>query len=206
MDALALDAAAAKTGLSDQLIAVSGNGTAVSAAQAAQACALAPGDIVLALDSDAAGRAGTERWLHALVLERRRVVRLAALPDGIDPADWVAQRGAAGLGAFGVGLADQSCTPPRMPGRELARICLSRARDPIRDSAKEILAIARLTAGHGAAELLGQAEQEMTRLGWNPRGAFGTYLRTQAAQDLQDRPPAVGPNATTPAPARALHR
>ena len=27
----------------------------------------------------------------------------------------------------------------------------------------------------------------MTRQGWNPRGIFGHYLRSQAVQDLRDR-------------------
>lgn len=66
LDAPAIAATAADAGLTDRVIPVSANGTAVSGPQAAQVCALAPAGIVLALDGDDAGRAGTERWLDAL--------------------------------------------------------------------------------------------------------------------------------------------
>ena len=171
------------------MIPVSANGTAVSGPQAAQVCALAPAGIVLALDGDDAGRAGIERWLDALTLQRHRLPKVAALPDRVDPADWLAERGSGGLAAFGAnaGADDAAGARPRMPGRELVRACLPRARNPIRDTAHDILAAAKLTHGHDALQLIRQAEDEMTRQGWNPRGIFGHYLRSQAVQDLRDR-------------------
>jgi hypothetical protein len=74
-----------------------------------------------------------------------------------------------------------------MPGRELVRAGLPRARNPVRDAAHDILAAAKLTHGHDALQLIRQAEAEMTRQGWNPRGIFGHYVRSQAVQDLRDR-------------------
>jgi DNA primase len=189
LDALAIAATAAGADRADRVIPVSANGTAVSGPQAAQVCALAPAGIVLALDGDDAGRAGTERWLDALTLQRHRLPKVATLPARVDPADWLAEHGPAGLAAFGAdaGADDAAGTPPRMPGRELVRACLPRARDPIRDTAHDILAAAKLTHGHDALQLIRQAEAEMTRQGWNPRGIFGHYLRGQAVQDLRDR-------------------
>ena len=58
-------------GLADRVIPVSANGTAVSGPQAG--VRPRPAGIVLALDGDDAGRAGTERWLDALTLQRHRL-------------------------------------------------------------------------------------------------------------------------------------
>ena len=85
LDALAIAATAADADLADRVIPVSANGTAVSGPQAAQVCALAPAGIVLALDGDDAGRAGTERWLDALTLQRHRLPKVAARPTGSTP-------------------------------------------------------------------------------------------------------------------------
>lgn len=147
LDAPAIAATAADAGLTDRVIPVSANGTAVSGPQAAQVCALAPAGIVLALDGDDAGRAGTERWLDALTLQRHRLPRVAALPDRVDPAGWLAERGRAGLAAFGANAEadDAAGSRPRMPGRELVRACLPRARNPIRDTAHDSHARQALT-------------------------------------------------------------
>lgn len=204
LDALAIAATAAEADLTDRVIPVSANGTAVSGPQAAQVCALAPAGIVLALDGDDAGRAGTERWLDALTLQRHRLPKVAALPDRVDPADWLAERGSGGLAAFGAnaGANDAAGARPRMPGRELVRACLPRARNPVRDTAHVVLAAAKLTHGHDALELIRQAEDEMTRQGWNPRGIFGHYLRSQAVQDLRDRLNTLPSPAWPPPPAQ----
>jgi DNA primase len=188
IDALAIAAAAASVGQSARVISVSASGTAVSPSQAGQVCALAPAAIVLALDSDQAGRAGTERWLDALTVQRKRLARVAELPDGVDPAELLATTGAAGLAAFGIpGAGEPQPPPPHLPGRELVRVLLPRSHDPIRDTAHELLSIARLTGGRDAVQLLQQAEAEMTRQGWNPSGIFGHYMRSQAAQETRDR-------------------
>ena len=93
-----------------------------------------------------------------------------------------------------------------MPGRELVRACLPRARRPIRDTAHDILAAARLTHGHDALQLIRQAEDEMTRQGWNPRGIFGHYLRRQAVQDLRDRQRLPVPRLASPPAQPAITR
>jgi DNA primase len=187
VDALAMAAASYSAGLSDQMIPVTTSGTAVSPPQAAQACALAPAGIVLALDSDDAGRAGTERWIDALTVQRHRMALVADLPDGRDPADWLAEHGIPGLAALGADLEGGPFSRPRMPGRELVRILILRSRDPIRDTAHELLSLARLTSDRDAERLLQSAEAEMSKQGWNPRGVFGNYLRSQRAQEVRDR-------------------
>ena len=181
------------------MIPVSANGT-VSGPQAA-VCALAPAGIVMALDGDDAGRAGTERWLDALTLERHRLPKVAALPDRVDPADWLAERGSGGLAAFGAnaGADDAAGARPRMPGRELVRACLPRARNPIRDTAHDILAAAKAhprprrpptpPAGRGRDDQTGLEPARHLRA-----------LPAQPVQDLRDR------LSTSPSPACLPHR
>jgi DNA primase len=112
---------------------------------------------------------------------------VADLPEGVDPADWLAEHGIPGLAALGADVGGSPFPGPRMPGRELVRILIPRSQDPIRDTAHELLSLVRLADGRDARELLHLAEAEMSQQGWNPRGVFGHYLRSQRAQEVRDR-------------------
>ena len=68
---------------------------------------------------------------------------------------------------------------PQLPGRDLVRLTLPRATDPIRDVVDAIAPIARRLGPGMAATLTGQATAEMTRHGWNPKGAFTTALHRE---------------------------
>ncbi len=108
LDALAIGAVAAIAGRVDAITPVSGLGTAVSADQADAVVARATGHIVIALDNDPAGLQGTQRWVDAVCRDRQRAALVTQLPDGLDPAAWLATRGPDGLAAF-----DPEAQPPR---------------------------------------------------------------------------------------------
>ena len=58
--------------------------------------ALHPGRPVVALDGDAAGREGAQRMERAFISAGRSPLRVD-LPEGEDPASWLASRGSVGL-------------------------------------------------------------------------------------------------------------
>ena len=100
LDALAVAAAAATAGRLDQFWACSTNGVTVSPAQARRVTTSGATRIVIALDGDPAGAEGTRRWVDAVCRGIGTGAMVTQLPDGLDPADWLAQRGVDGLSAF----------------------------------------------------------------------------------------------------------
>lgn len=186
LDALALAAAAARTGQTASFAPCTANGVTVSDAQAAAVTQLHQGSIVLALDGDQAGAQGTLRWLAALAFEHHRAPAVTRLPDGLDPADWLIRSGDAGLDAFRpAGTCRVGTATPRQPGRELVQLCLARAREPIQDTIAVLLPLVEQLRPVAATALLRQAEDEMTRSGWNPDGVFSRRLREQALSTLR---------------------
>jgi len=99
MDALAITAAAARCGRWQALAPCTTSGLSVSRIQAAKVIAISQNPIVVALDGDEAGAAGTSRWADALsrLGARAEAIRL---PSGLDPADWLVLHGPAGLEAL----------------------------------------------------------------------------------------------------------
>jgi DNA primase len=188
LDALSIAAAAARTGQSAALVPCTASGVTVSDAQAAAVTDLTAGQLVIALDGDQAGAEGTLRWIAALALDHHRAASLTRLPDGLDPADWLARTGDLGLDAFhhtSTGAGTRSLVAPRQAGRELVQLSLSQARDPVRDTVAFLLPLASQLRSTQAAELLRQAEDEMTRSGWNPHGVFSRRLREEAVIRLR---------------------
>ncbi len=194
LDALAIAAAAAHAGLTDQVAPVTAGGVTVSPAQAAQVLAVSSNPPRIVLDGDAAGREGTDRWLTALSLERHRPAYVTLLPDGVDPADWLASADqparleqllslpdihdpTARLGLLsGSRAADPPAPLTYLPGRALVRLALQAADDPIRDTLDAITPLTRWLGPGLRHALLEQATAEMTRSGWNPKNAFTTAL------------------------------
>lgn len=86
LDALAVDLAAAATGT--RMVGLAAGGTAFTTRQAERLTQLV-GDrpIVLAFDGDPAGRAAVEAVWHHLTDTGPRLVGVARMPDGTDPAD-----------------------------------------------------------------------------------------------------------------------
>lgn len=142
LDALAVAAAAATAGWADGFAPCTTSGVTVSAQQARAVLALTAGLPVIALDGDHAGTDGTERWVTRLCIEMRRPVLVTRLPDGSDPADWIADHGLAGLSAFDPAAPDSSDAlgvRPELPDLELTRIALSRGPDAAREVARVVV-------------------------------------------------------------------
>lgn len=134
--------------------------------------------VVIALDGDTAGADGTDRWLAAICLQRDRLALTSRLPNNLDPADWLQLQGDSGLTSFDrCHCLDPQTTQviPHLPGRELVRLAVASGRDPVQQAVSVVLPLAMKLQPQAAAELLNQAESEMTREGWNPNGVF---LRT----------------------------
>ncbi len=100
LDALAIAAAAVASGRLTEFWPCTANGVSVSPAQARRITTSGAAKVVVALDGDAAGTEGTQRWIDAVCRGQRRPAMLTRLPDGVDPADWLAQHDAPGLAAF----------------------------------------------------------------------------------------------------------
>jgi len=99
IDTLAITATAAAADKHATLAPCTTSGLAVSRIQAAKVMAITRNPITLALDGDNAGVAGTTRWTDAL-RQLGCATQALRLPDGLDPADWLALHGQAGLDAF----------------------------------------------------------------------------------------------------------
>ncbi|TWP33977.1 toprim domain-containing protein [Leekyejoonella antrihumi] len=99
IDALALSAAAATVDRAGRYAPVSALGAHPTRDQICAVLTQATGDLVIALDGDPAGRAATATWLQEAARSSRPCV-VAELPDGVDPADWIARHGPTGLFAF----------------------------------------------------------------------------------------------------------
>jgi len=96
MDALAITAAAVRNGAVDSVAACSTSGLAVSRVQAAKVMSFSRNPVAIALDADEAGFTGAARWVQELS-SLGRDTEVIRLPDGLDPADWLAHQGPAGL-------------------------------------------------------------------------------------------------------------
>jgi DNA primase len=156
------------------------SGVTVSGGQAQAVLALHPKPPVIALDGDAAGREGTDRWLTALSIQRGRTALVTRLPDGVDPAEWLQHQGISGLRAFDRrGYADPTTGPPSpaLPGRDLVRICFDQPGEPVTRVLDVLTSLALPLPPSTAHQLIEQAEHEMTVRGWNPRGEFAQSAR-----------------------------
>jgi DNA primase len=185
LDALALAATAARGGELSMFAPATASGVTVSAVQADALLELHPKPPVIALDGDAAGREGTNRWLAALCAERGRTALVTRLPDGVDPAEWLQHQGVSGLRAFdrrGYADATTGALRPELPGRDLVRICFAQPGEPVRRVLDVLTSLAEQLTQSAARELIDQAEREMTAGGWNPRGDFAQSARAAIGQ------------------------
>jgi DNA primase len=98
MDALAVTAAAAATdGTLNRFAACTTSGITVSRVQAIKVVAISANPVIIALDGDQAGAEGTARWLSWVETTIGRSAVPVRLPDGVDPAEWLATHGVRGL-------------------------------------------------------------------------------------------------------------
>jgi DNA primase len=195
LDALAIAAAAATTRRLNQFWACTANGVTVSPAQARRVTTSGAAKVVVALDGDTAGAEGTGRWIDAVCRGQRHPAMLTRLPGGVDPADWLAQHGPAGLAAFDPAAGTGVDPRPVHPGRELVRAALAAAKDPVRDTIRDLLPILMALPGSDARALAAQADGEMTRHGWNPKNAFTDTLRQAVAVATAQRHDIAAPHS-----------
>lgn len=219
LDALAIAAAAARSGELAMFAPATTSGVTVSGLQACAVLALHPRAPVIALDGDQAGREGTDRWLTALCVDRGRTALVTRLPEGVDPAEWLQDRGVAGLRAFdrrGYGDPATKTPSPQLPRRDLVRICFDQPGEPD-GRVLDVLTPLAMQLSHSATrELIDQAEHEMTVRGANTRGDFAQAARSAIdhAQHLglvQQRLPATagiggGSQLSTEAPRPDAHQ
>lgn len=194
LDALAIAAAAARRGEMERFAPCTTSGVTASHEQVCRVLALHGRPPVIALDGDQAGVVGTRRWLGGLWLDGGRPALVTRLPTGNDPAEWLVAQGDSCLTAFdrrGCLSADEHGLRPSLPGRELVRLLAQRHPQPVRAVLTSLVPLATQLPPEPAAHLLREAEQEMTRLGWNPNGSFTLALteavaRVMAAPEPQD--------------------
>jgi DNA primase len=97
------------------------------------------------------------------------------LPDGLDPAEWLQVQGVRGLRAFdrrSYGAPATDAPIPRLPGRDLVRICLHQPGEPVARVLDVLTPLATQLSRGATRELIAQAEHEMTARGANTRGQF----------------------------------
>jgi DNA primase len=129
LDALAIAAQAAVSGLSDRYAPVAPSGVALSDRQLHDILAMHPLPPVFSGDGDTAGRRATVEWATRAALAGRESV-VATWPDGHDPASWIAIHGESGLLALTrKGCLDPTSTGmrPRHAGEIIAQAALAHA-------------------------------------------------------------------------------
>jgi DNA primase len=117
LDAMAIAVAAVRSGTAGRFCPLTQSGRELSAFQLDHVLRLHPFPPVIAFDGDVAGRESALR--HAMAAARQgHAVLVTTLPGDHDPASWLAEKGAEGLGAWAVaGALDRSRPLPKpIPG------------------------------------------------------------------------------------------
>ena len=184
LDALAVAASAAQASRLGEFWPCSTNGVTVSPTQAERVATSGAKGIVIALDGDQAGAEGTQRWVDAVCRGMGQPAMVTRLPDGLDPAEWIATQGYPGLSAFGPQhRCERNVVAPRQPGRELVRAIAARARDPLQETIDTVVPLSLLTTSpREAAELLAHVEAELTQHGWDPAATAIPVMRRRATE------------------------
>jgi DNA primase len=126
------------------------------------------------------------------------------LPAGLDPAEWLAREGVAGLSAFDPASPPAQDPRPFPPGRQLVSLALASAQDPVRDTISAVVPVAIGLPSNQLKDLIGQVVMEMTARGLNPNDSLGPVLRqailTEAGARRDRNSPAVEPGRRTGSP------
>ena len=184
-------------------------GATATPAQVQQVAGLSTEPVVIALDGDQAGADGTLRWVDALCRQAGQLALVSRLPDGLDPADWLARHGPDGLVAFhpaqrhttrdATSDAQVQAASPHLPGRELAALACAGS-DPVGTLLSDLQRLAPLLNRGALGDLANGAVAEMTRQGWNRGDAFTRELSRALGRD--SRPPPRARDHTSPIPSR----
>ena len=183
LDALAIDALAARSGV--ELRAVSPSGTALTPVQQALVAVDELGPPVLCPDGDPAGRRAAMAWVIGMTVAGQEVLAVR-LPDGHDPASWLELHGADGLAAFErKGCMEAACgeVRPVHAGRFLAEVGAREGRGLPRMRSLLARAGACLDGEDARRRFAEQAGRGLARADMGPDGWLG---RTIAA-DIEAR-------------------
>ncbi|TQM61714.1 CHC2 zinc finger domain-containing protein [Humibacillus xanthopallidus] len=212
LDALAITAAASASRFIEQVAPCATLGTTTTPAQIQQVAGLSTEPVVIALDGDQAGADGTLRWVYALCRQGGQLALVSRLPDGLDPADWLARHGPDGLVAFhptqrhttrdATSDAQVQAASPHLPGRELAALAIAGS-DPVSTLLSDLQRLGPLLNRGALRDLTNGAVAEMTRQGWNRGQAFTRELTRALGWDSQ--PPPRGRDHLPPTPPRTPH-
>lgn len=206
LDALAITAAASGPRLLEQVTPCATLGTTATPAQARQVVALSREPAVIALDGDQAGAEGTLRWVNAICRQAGQLALVSRLPDGLDPADWLARHGPDGLVAFhptqrhtsrrilspldgahcASDVLEVKAASPHLPGRELATLACATP-DPVDTLVGDLRRLAPLLNPGAFTDLANGAVAEMTRNGFNRDHALTRALAQSVGR--YSRPP-----------------
>jgi DNA primase len=118
LDAMSIAIAAIRTGQADRYCPVTQSGKELSADQLTTVLGLHPNPPVISFDGDAAGRNSNIRVARRAAAQRGATVAVISLPDGHDPASWLAERGDRGLGVFATDGDDTEPSAPETPNGE----------------------------------------------------------------------------------------
>jgi DNA primase len=99
IDAMAMAVAAIQAGRASAFCPVTQSGRELSPAQLDHVLALSALPPIIGFDGDSSGREPTARLLSSAA-QRRVTVLVTTLPEGHDPASWLADRGPSGLSAW----------------------------------------------------------------------------------------------------------
>jgi DNA primase len=131
------------------------------------------------------------------------LAHVTRLPDGHDPADWLARHGPTGLAALRptqrhtpAGSPDLRDCWPQLPGRELAALACQ-GPQPVRTAIADLRRLAPQLNPRARDALIDGAAQEMTRQGWNPDNRFKRAL-AQALPEIRHRAPPIARPPATP--------
>lgn len=144
LDALAIAAHAAASGLSAKYAPVSASGLRLSDEQIDAILALHPKAPVLAADGDRAGRDANLEWAARIALRRRESV-VTTWPEGHDPASWLATHGDSGLAA----VTRKGCLdapPDDLRPRHCGAVLTQGALDQLPDADRRSAALNQLAA------------------------------------------------------------
>ena len=149
LDALAVAAQAASSGMSDRYAPVAPSGLALSDIQLNGVLAIHPFPPVFCADGDTAGRQATVDWATRAALVGRESV-ITTWPDGHDPASWIAEHGEKGLLAVtrkGCLQRQQASLRPRHAGEIITQSALHGRHDQPDSFQHVVISAMALAAG-----------------------------------------------------------
>jgi DNA primase len=123
LDALAIATTAIRAGIADRVCPLTQSGRELSSAQLDWVLHVHPNPPTIAFDADPAGRESTVR-MAAAAQQRGAAVQIARLPEGQDPASWLATQGSRSLRVLIAPRAVEPTSPLDVPASVATGVAL----------------------------------------------------------------------------------